>query len=232
MENLKSLKSVVMGNANAFAKELSDARQKLDAISKAIADKQKVFHEKIQQEEALKEAARTAEPAAESKAAQEKTKQSEEKESKTVVEEKKSEPATERPAAAKQETSSEAVKKDSAADKKTAEVKKTDVNATEKSEKEAKDAQSQPVAEKTNQKTYTDEKGNVRVRRFLTDFDKQKLNSISKPRSSDTSKRFGDKIREQPRKAPLRERGALRNGGTRRSERRQQNVVSFVAART
>ena len=90
LENLKSLKSVVMGNANAFAKELSDARQKLDAISKAIADKQKVFHEKIQQEEALKEAARTAEPAAESKAAQEKTKQSEEKESKTVVEEKKS----------------------------------------------------------------------------------------------------------------------------------------------
>ncbi len=88
LENLKSLKSVVMGNANAFAKELSDARQKLDAISKAIADKQKVFHEKIQQEEALKEAARTAEPAAESKAAQEKTKQSEEKESKTVVEEK------------------------------------------------------------------------------------------------------------------------------------------------
>lgn len=72
LENLKSLKSVVMGNANAFAKELSDARQKLDAISKAIADKQKVFHEKIQQEEALKEAARTAEPAAESKAAQEK----------------------------------------------------------------------------------------------------------------------------------------------------------------
>lgn len=72
LENLKSLKSVVMGNANAFAKELSDARQKLDAISKAIADKQKVFHEKIQREEALKEAARTAEPAAESKAAQEK----------------------------------------------------------------------------------------------------------------------------------------------------------------
>lgn len=193
LENLKSLKSVVMGNANAFAKELSDARQKLDAISKAIADKQKVFHEKIQREEALKEAARTAEPAAEPKAAQEKTKQSEEKESKTVVEEKKSEPATERPAAAKQETSSEAVKKESAADKKTAEVKKTDVNATEKSDKEAKDAQSQSVAEKTNQKTYTDEKGNVRVRRFLTDFDKQKLNSISKPRSSDTSKRFGDK---------------------------------------
>lgn len=88
LENLKSLKSVVMGNANAFAKELSDARQKLDAISKAIADKQKVFHEKIQREEALKEAARTAEPAAEPKAAQEKTKQSEEKESKTVVEEK------------------------------------------------------------------------------------------------------------------------------------------------
>ena len=62
LENLKSLKSVVIGNANAFAKELSDARQKLDAISKAIADKQKVFYEKIQREEdALREAAQSTE---------------------------------------------------------------------------------------------------------------------------------------------------------------------------
>ncbi len=195
LENLKSLKSVVIGNANAFAKELSDARQKLDAISKAIADKQKVFYEKIQREEdALREAAQSTEIASPPEVSEENAKPADKKETKPAeAEEKKLEAEVELSATEKQETPSEAVKPEPAStEQRVAEVKPAASVAPQKTEKE--EAKSQPSPEKVNQKTYTDEKGNVRVRKFLTDFDKQKLNAINRPpRSSDTSKRFGDK---------------------------------------
>lgn len=193
LKHLKLLKLELISDANAFAKEIYEARQKLEVISKAIAEKQKTFYNEVQQEEnVVNETPQPQDVSLPIDIVVESFDASDKKEDiSTESVENNFEDKVDISVAEKTDVVEE---KSESIEKNTQQIDasaKSDVSSATVEKEEEKVS---TPAEKINQKTYTDEKGNVRVRKFLTDFDKQKLNAINKPpRSSDTSKRFGEK---------------------------------------
>lgn len=192
-ENLKSLKKILPQIAE-FCQTLKQARQKLNDIDTAIQKKQNEFEETLKSTAAVKFEEKSEEPKKQSKkdvvsfeestskiktsqvdgavGAEVKSETTQKKSRSRAI--KKSSESTEMPPIVGNDA---IVAKIQLTDEKRDEKSPEDKSAVnvEKQQEISKEGVDNPVAFEKTVKTYTDDKGNIKVRRFITDIDNSKF---------------------------------------------------------
>lgn len=197
-ENLKSLKSKTIPQIADFCQTLKQARQKLNDIDSAIQKKQNEFEEKFKaveiavqeevvienekketekevvsiEENIVKEVAPQVD-AVDTVAVDENKPESETNKPKEKAKKNTAEPTEVTKAVAEDTTKENSEIKVEKVEEKTSETKNETVG--DKSQEVQKDVSDKSVTPEKNVKTYTDDKGNIKVRRFISDIDSSKF---------------------------------------------------------